>query len=67
MAAYMNSSLSDALTMRCLLWSTVSEVIRQMSVRTEEIVSWFDIFNTLQQKVLGSRFGLRATRSQRHN
>lgn len=63
MAAYMNSSLSDALTMRCLLWSTVSDVIRQMSVKTEEIVSWFDISNTLQQKVLGSRFGLRATRS----
>lgn len=38
-AAYMNSSLSDALTMRCLLWSTATDVIRQMSIGVKEIVS----------------------------
>ncbi|KAI6183563.1 RNA polymerase II-associated protein 1 domain containing protein [Aphelenchoides bicaudatus] len=38
MAAYMNSSLGDALTMRCLLWSTATDVIRQMGIKQEDIV-----------------------------
>lgn len=40
-AAYMNASLADALTLRCLLWSTATDVIRQMSVKVEEVVSLF--------------------------
>jgi len=37
MAAYMNSSLNDALTMRCLLWTAATDVIRQMSITLEEV------------------------------
>lgn len=39
MGAYMNAAVADGLTMRLLLWSTASDIIRQMPMDEKATVS----------------------------